>query len=364
MLLLLRKTRIIKKISLSFILMLTLLANNQSFAFTSFAKTQASESLTIAVEMLTQANSAQTESRQLIVKANKVRKQIKNLRVQMLKDKSSNDKLNQDQSSIDKLNQDKSAQMSQLNTLLKQSQKKGAELRIHSKLLKQQATSQFEQGFIDLWQGKIISRSPLTMNADVKNYFSHNVKIRSVHKKKLNLNKLNKIESSPENNIPENKITKNNINQPVMSLEIPAISGQNAPSDLNIDAFKFSRKEKYFAHIEVHHNNAENEVSPHSANVSAVPLNKIHQWRLFVTDLAGTPVEGINFDVEGHMPGHVHGLPTKPRVTKELEPGVYLVDGMKFQMEGWWVIKFILPSRENKAEDQSQSDFFIFNLVL
>ena len=98
MLLLLRKTRIIKKISLSFILMLTLLANNQSFAFTSFAKTQASESLTIAVEMLTQANSAQTESRQLIVKANKVRKQIKNLRVQMLKDKSSNDKLNQDQS--------------------------------------------------------------------------------------------------------------------------------------------------------------------------------------------------------------------------------------------------------------------------
>ena len=279
----------------------------------------------------------------------------------MLKDKSNKDKLNKEESSKEKSKKDKSEHISQLNKLLEKEQKKGAELRLHSKLLKQQATVQFEQGFIDLWQGKIVSRSPLTMNADVKNYFSHNAKIRSVHKNKLNMNNM---EVQSENNIPEDTT-----NQSVMSLEIPALTGQNAPPDLNIDAFKFSRKEKYFAHIEVQNNdteinNAESDISKHSANVSAVPLNKIHQWRLFVTDLAGTPIEGINFEVEGHMPGHVHGLPTKPRVTKEIEPGVYLVDGMKFQMKGWWVIKFILRSDENEAENKSQSDFFIFNLVL
>lgn len=368
-----RKT-IIRKISFSFAFIFTLLASNQSIANTTFTKaqvneaneakankTQANELLTIAVEMLTQANSAETQSRQLIVKANKVRKQIKNLRAQMLKDKSNKDKLNKDklnkeESSKEKSKKDKSEQISQLNKLLEKEQKKGAELRLHSKLLKQQATVQFEQGFIDLWQGKIVSRSPLTMNADVKNYFSHNAKIRSVHKNKLNMNNM---EVQSENNIPEDTT-----NQSVMSLEIPALTGQNAPPDLNIDAFKFSRKEKYFAHIEVQSNDAESDISKHSANVSAVPLNKIHQWRLFVTDLAGTPIEGINFEVEGHMPGHVHGLPTKPRVTKEIEPGVYLVDGMKFQMKGWWVIKFILRSDENEAENKSQSDFFIFNLVL
>ena len=64
------------------------------------------------------------------------------------------------------------------------------------------------------------------------------------------------------------------------------------------------------------------------------------------------------------MPGHVHGLPTKPRITQEIEPGVYIVDGVKFQMKGWWVMKFVLLPHKEIKQDKTQADFFTFNLVL
>ena len=44
--------------------------------------------------------------------------------------------------------------------------------------------------------------------------------------------------------------------------------------------------------------------------------------------------------VDGGMPQHGHGLPTKPRVTRALGNGDHLVEGMKFNMGGWWVVKF------------------------
>jgi hypothetical protein len=39
------------------------------------------------------------------------------------------------------------------------------------------------------------------------------------------------------------------------------------------------------------------------------------------------------------MPQHGHGLPTRPRITRELEDGTYLLEGMKFSMTGWWEVK-------------------------
>jgi hypothetical protein len=46
------------------------------------------------------------------------------------------------------------------------------------------------------------------------------------------------------------------------------------------------------------------------------------------------------------MPQHGHGLPTKPQVTKELEDGTYLLEGMKFSMTGWWEIKLAIEAAE------------------
>ena len=83
-----------------------------------------------------------------------------------------------------------------------------------------------------------------------------------------------------------------------------------------------------------------------------VPLNEIHRWVLVVEDQAGQPVEA-EFKVVGHMPGHVHGLPTAPQVTQQLAPGVYLVEGVKFQMRGWWVMQF-----------ETDNDSLRFNVVL
>jgi hypothetical protein len=71
----------------------------------------------------------------------------------------------------------------------------------------------------------------------------------------------------------------------------------------------------------------------------------------------GQPVENAAIVVDGGMPQHGHGLPTQPQVTQNLGGGDYLVEGLKFQMPGWWEVKFRITA-------DGQSDGVIFNLVL
>lgn len=68
-------------------------------------------------------------------------------------------------------------------------------------------------------------------------------------------------------------------------------------------------------------------------------LNQIHNWTVKLADKAGSPVRSAVFDVGGGMPQHGHGFPTHPRIIRELEPGTYLLEGMKFSMPGWWEIE-------------------------
>ena len=51
------------------------------------------------------------------------------------------------------------------------------------------------------------------------------------------------------------------------------------------------------------------------------------------------------------MPRHGHGLPTQPRVTREIDAGVYALEGMKFSMTGWWELKLSIqgPSGADKV---------------
>jgi hypothetical protein len=62
--------------------------------------------------------------------------------------------------------------------------------------------------------------------------------------------------------------------------------------------------------------------------------------RLRLHDAAGAPVRGATIAVDGGMPQHGHGLPTHPRVTGESAAGVYQVDGLRFNMGGWWELRF------------------------
>ena len=71
-------------------------------------------------------------------------------------------------------------------------------------------------------------------------------------------------------------------------------------------------------------------------------INQMHSWKVKLATPDGTPVHGAKFLVDGGMPQHGHGLPTQPRVTREVENGIYALDGMKFSMTGWWEVKLTI----------------------
>lgn len=73
-----------------------------------------------------------------------------------------------------------------------------------------------------------------------------------------------------------------------------------------------------------------------------VAINQLHAWQLRVATPAGKPVAQARIRVDGGMPQHGHGLPTRPQVTRELPDGAYLIEGMKFSMTGWWEIKLAI----------------------
>lgn len=75
-----------------------------------------------------------------------------------------------------------------------------------------------------------------------------------------------------------------------------------------------------------------------------IPLSQIHSWILHVETTTGTPVDSAAICIDGGMPEHGHGLPTRPRMTENLKNGDYLIEGMKFSMRGWWVVKFTVTT--------------------
>ena len=89
----------------------------------------------------------------------------------------------------------------------------------------------------------------------------------------------------------------------------------------------------------------------------SIPEGRMHSWTLHLETAGGAPVDVATIAVDGGMPQHGHGLPTRPRVTQQLGNGDYVVDGMKFNMGGWWVVKF----RVNAAQG---TDSLVFNIQL
>ena len=79
--------------------------------------------------------------------------------------------------------------------------------------------------------------------------------------------------------------------------------------------------------------------------------------RVAITDAAGMPVDDATIQVDGGMPQHGHGLPTRPRVTRALGNGLYEIEGVRFNMGGWWEFKLAIKAA-------SGSDVVTFNLAL
>jgi hypothetical protein len=95
-----------------------------------------------------------------------------------------------------------------------------------------------------------------------------------------------------------------------------------------------------------------------ASGTTPVPMSKIHQWTVHVTDAGGTPVSGASLKIDGGMPEHGHGLPTAPKAAPGATPGDYVITGMKFSMKGWWVLKVYVRTTDGRA------DQITFNIVL
>lgn len=93
------------------------------------------------------------------------------------------------------------------------------------------------------------------------------------------------------------------------------------------------------------------------ASTSVIPINQMHRWTLHIETPEGQLVENATITVDGDMPEHGHGLPTRPQMTEYLGNGDYLIEGVKFQMGGWWVMDFSITVND-------QSDDVHFNLLL
>ncbi|MBT8088907.1 MAG: FixH family protein [Gammaproteobacteria bacterium] len=78
-------------------------------------------------------------------------------------------------------------------------------------------------------------------------------------------------------------------------------------------------------------------------------INRIHSWILHLESADGVPLENATIEVAGGMPEHDHGLPTQPRVTKELGNGDYRLDGMRFHMRGYWEITVTVVTAEGSS---------------
>lgn len=93
------------------------------------------------------------------------------------------------------------------------------------------------------------------------------------------------------------------------------------------------------------------------SQLEPIEINQIHTWTIHVETPDGEPLDSAQITVDGGMPQHGHGLPTQPQVTTYLGNGDYRVEGMKFQMTGWWVVNFHITAND-------ESDTLQFNLLL
>lgn len=85
----------------------------------------------------------------------------------------------------------------------------------------------------------------------------------------------------------------------------------------------------------------------YTSDVDPIEINRIHAWTLHVETVNGLPVEDAEITVDGGMPAHNHGLPTKPRVTENLGDGNYRVEGLRFHMGGAWQVTFTIEAGGN-----------------
>jgi len=115
------------------------------------------------------------------------------------------------------------------------------------------------------------------------------------------------------------------------------------PADLDLARSKASANGLYTVSIEP-------EVEP-------LQQGPLHAWFVTVAAADGRPVEDAVIAVDGGMPQHGHGLPTTPQAGAHLGEGRYRIEGVRFNMGGWWELNLTISSPVGE-------DSATFNIVL
>jgi YtkA-like len=125
---------------------------------------------------------------------------------------------------------------------------------------------------------------------------------------------------------------------------LAAVTGcMSAPPNLDLSLTRPSIDSKYIVTLQ--------------PPLTPAAINQLHTWQVRLVSSTGAPVAHARIKVDGGMPQHGHGLPTRPQVTQEQPDGTYLIEGMKFSMTGWWEIKLAIDSLEG-------ADKVTFNTVV
>lgn len=115
------------------------------------------------------------------------------------------------------------------------------------------------------------------------------------------------------------------------------------PADLDLARSKPSAAGTYVVSIEP-------EADP-------IPQGRLHSWIATVKRPEGAAVTDAMLSIDGGMPQHGHGLPTAPQATEHLGEGRYRVEGVRFNMNGWWELRLTIDSPAGE-------DAVTFNIVL
>ncbi len=113
------------------------------------------------------------------------------------------------------------------------------------------------------------------------------------------------------------------------------------PADLDTATTKLSERERYRVSI--------------LPETPPIAINALHSWVLEIVTPDGKPVQDAEVTIDGGMPAHGHGLPTAPRVTEYLGNGKYRIEGVRFNMAGWWQMTFAIKGHH--------ADTATFNIV-
>lgn len=93
-----------------------------------------------------------------------------------------------------------------------------------------------------------------------------------------------------------------------------------------------------------------------SSQLTPLQINQIHAWQLDLATAEGQSVVEAVINFDGGMPEHNHGFPTAP-VVSEVGNGIYLIEGVKFQMGGMWQMTF-------DVEANGYHDRLIFDVMV